>query len=327
MKDFDLKLPDSLADAIGELPAEYARDGAQVLAGGQDLVTVMKDDIEEPAALVSLQRLGLDGLQWGDDGALVIGATTTIQALADDADVARAFPALREAARSIASPQIRSQATVGGNLNQRPRCPYYRHPSVSCFKKGGSVCLAEFGFNKYAAIFGGGPSYFSHPSDLATALLMLGATATAAGPEGERDVPLSELYVLPEEALDTETVLRPDEILTEIRVPTPAPGTRSTYLKFKERASYDFALAAVAVSVVLGADGAVTDARVVLGGVAPKPWDAPAAARALVGQPMGSAAWTAAGVAAVADADPLDQNGYKVHLVKGLLFRALESLA
>ena len=321
MKDFDLKLPDSLADAIGELPAEYARDGAQVLAGGQDLVTVMKDDIEEPAALVSLQRLGLDGLQWGDDGALVIGATTTIQALADDADVARAFPALREAARSIASPQIRSQATVGGNLNQRPRCPYYRHPSVSCFKKGGSVCLAEFGFNKYAAIFGLSGSVGG------AALLMLGATATAAGPEGERDVPLSELYVLPEEALDTETVLRPDEILTEVRVPAPAPDTRSTYLKFKERASYDFALAAVAVSVVLGADGAVTDARVVLGGVAPKPWDAPAAARALVGQPMGSAAWTAAGVAAVADADPLDQNGYKVHLVKGLLFRALESLA
>ena len=327
MKDFELKLPDSLAAAIGELPAEYSVEGPQVLAGGQDLVTVMKDDIEQPAALVSLQRLGLDGIEWGDDGGATIGATTTIQALADDANVAAAFPALREAARSIASPQIRSQATVGGNLNQRPRCPYYRHPSVSCFKKGGSVCLAEFGFNKYSAIFGGGPSYFSHPSDLATALLMLGATATASGPDGEREIPLSELFVLPEEALDTETVLRPDEILTAVRVPAPAPGTRSTYLKYKERASYDFALAAVAVSVVLDGEGRIAEARVVLGAVAPKPWDSPATARALVGRPMAPETWTAAGLAAVADADPLEHNGYKIHLVKGLLFRALESLA
>jgi len=327
MKDFDLKLPDNLDAAIGELPSEYSRQGAQVLAGGQDIVTVMKDDIEEPAALVSLQRLGLDGIEWDGDGGVTLGATVTVQALADDANLQRLFPALREAARSIGSPQIRSQATLGGNLNQRPRCPYYRHPSVSCFKKGGSVCLAEFGFNKYAAIFGGGPSYYSHPSDLATVLLLLGATASLSGPDGEREVPLEELYVLPEESLETETVLRPDEILTSVTIPAPATGTRSTYVKFKERASYDFALAAVAVSVVRDGSGAVTDARVVLGGVAPKPWEVPAAARALVGKPMAPESWTAAGLAAVADADPLEHNGYKVHLVKGLVFRALESLA
>ena len=327
MKDFDLKLPENLDAAIGELPAEYTREGAQVLAGGQDIVTVMKDDIEQPAALVSLQRLGLDGIEWDGDGGVTLGATVTVQALADDAGLERAFPALREAAQSIGSPQIRSQATLGGNLNQRPRCPYYRHPSVSCFKKGGSVCLAEFGFNKYAAIFGGGPSYFSHPSDLATVLLMLGATASISGPGGERKVPLAELYVLPEESLETETVLRPDEILTSVTIPAPPAETRSSYLKFKERASYDFALAAVAVSVVLDGSGVITDARVVLGGVAPKPWEVPAAARALIGKSMGPEAWTAAGAAAVADADPLEHNGYKVHLVKGLVFRALESLA
>ncbi len=327
MKDFELKLPDTLAAAVGELPAAYSRDGAQVLAGGQDIVTVMKDDIEQPAALVSLQRLGLDGMEWDERGGLTIGATVTIQALAEDASVERALPALREAARSVGSPQIRSQGTLGGNLNQRPRCPYYRHPSVSCFKKGGSVCLAEFGFNKYAAIFGGGPSYYSHPSDLATALVMLGATASISGPGGDREVPLTELYVLPEEALNTETVLRPDEILTSVSIPAPGAGARTSYLKYKERASYDFALAAVAVSVTRGDDGLVTDARVVLGGVAPKPWEVPAAARALVGKPMGPDAWTAAGEAAVVDADPLEHNGYKVHLVKGLLFRALEALA
>ncbi len=326
MKDFDLKLPDTLEAAVGELPAEYSRDGAQVLAGGQDIVTVMKDDIEQPAALVSLQRLGLDGMQWDERGGLTIGATVTIQTLAEEASIERGLPALREAARSVGSPQIRSQGTLGGNLNQRPRCPYYRHPSVSCFKKGGSVCLAEFGFNKYAAIFGGGPSYYSHPSDLATVLVMLGATATIAGPGGERQVPLAELYVLPDQALDTETVLRPDEILTSVSIPAPAADARSSYLKYKERASYDFALAAVAVSVNRGDDGVVTDARVVLGGVAPKPWEVPAAAAALVGKAMAPEAWTAAGEAAVADADPLEHNGYKVHLVKGLLFRALEAL-
>jgi xanthine dehydrogenase YagS FAD-binding subunit len=326
MKDFELKLPDTLAAAVGELPAAYSRDGAQVLAGGQDIVTVMKDDIEQPAALVSLQRLGLDGMKWDERGGLTIGATVTIQTLAEDARVEQVLPALREAARSVGSPQIRSQGTVGGNLNQRPRCPYYRHPSVSCFKKGGSVCLAEFGLNKYAAIFGGGPSYYSHPSDLATALVMLGATASITGPDGERQVPLTELYVLPEETLDTETVLRPDEILTSVSIPAPAADARASYLKYKERASYDFALAAVAVSVSRGDDGVVTDARVVLGGVAPKPWEVPAAARALVGKRMEPEAWTAAGEAAVADADPLEHNGYKVHLVKGLLFRALEAL-
>ena len=327
MKDFDLKLPDTLDAAVGELPSEYSRDGAQVLAGGQDIVTVMKDAIEEPAALVSLQRLGLDAIEWDGDGGVTIGATVTLQALAEDPNMELSFPALREAARSIGSPQIRSQGTVGGNLNQRPRCPYYRHPSVSCFKKGGSVCLAEFGFNKYAAIFGGGPSYYSHPSDLATVLLMLGATVSITGPAGERQVPLSELYLLPEDALDTETVLSPDEILTSVHIPAQPSGARSSYLKFKERASYDFALAAVAVSVTRGDDGVVTEARVVLGGVAPKPWEVPAAARALVGEPMGPQAWTAAGEAAVADADPLEHNGYKIHLVKGLLFRALEALA
>ena len=327
MKDFDLKLPESLDAAIGELPAEYTRDGAQVLAGGQDIVTVMKDDIEQPAALVSLQRLGLDGIEWDGAGGVTLGATVTVQTLADDAGLGSGFPALREAARSIGSPQIRSQATLGGNLNQRPRCPYYRHPSVSCFKKGGSVCLAEFGFNKYAAIFGGGPSYFSHPSDLATALLMLGATASISGPAGERQVPLAELYVLPDESLETETVLRPDEILTSVTIPAPVEGARSTYLKFKERASYDFALAAVAVTVVVGDGGVISDARVVLGGVAPKPWEVPAAARALVGQSMAPESWTAAGLAAVADADPLEHNGYKVHLMKGVLYRALEQLA
>ncbi|MEM8709513.1 MAG: FAD binding domain-containing protein, partial [Planctomycetota bacterium] len=178
MQPFELKTPKTLDEAIAELPQERSRSGAQVIAGGQDILTVMKDDIAAPEALVEIAGLEMGGIAETAAGGVRIGALTTIQELADGEALER-WPGVREAAKSIASPQIRSQATLGGNLNQKPRCPYYRHPDVSCFKKGGSVCLAEFGFNKYAAILGGGPSYFSHPSDMATALMVYGATVTA----------------------------------------------------------------------------------------------------------------------------------------------------
>ncbi len=326
MQPFDLKSPKTLGEAVDQLPSVRSRTGAQILAGGQDVLTVMKDDIAAPAALVDIGGLDLGGIKEEPDGGLAIGATTTIQEIADDPVVTQRYPALREAARSVGSPQIRSQGTLGGNLNQRPRCPYYRHPSVSCYKKGGNVCLAEFGFNKYSAIFGGGPSYFSHPSDMAPALILANASVDIIGPSGLRSIPLADFYVLPEAKLDTESVLEANEIVVRVVVPPAQAGARSTYMKFKERASYDFALAAVAVTVTVEGDK-ITSARVVLGGVAPLPWPSPQAAAALIGRPMTAEAWTAAGVAAVADADPLEHNGYKVHLVKGVLFRALESLA
>lgn len=325
MQPFDLKTPKTLEEAIGNLPDARSRTSAQLLAGGQDVLTVMKDDIAAPETLVDIGELGLDGIDDDGAGGLTVGATTTIQAIADDPLIAERFPLLREAARSIASPQIRSQATVGGNLNQKPRCPYFRHPSVSCYKKGGSVCLAEFGFNKYAAILGGGPSYFSHPSDMAPALIACGASVELTGPDGVRTVSLADYYVLPEESVESESVLRPNEVLTRITVPALPEGTRSTYLKFKERASYDFALGAVAVTVRMEA-GKVAEAGIVLGGVAPKPWPSPEAAAALLGKPLNAESFAAAGEAAVADAAPLENNGYKVHLIKGVLHRALESL-
>ena len=326
MQPFDLKVPKTLDEAIAELPSERSRTAPQVLAGGQDLLTVMKDDIAAPAALVEISGLALGGIEVLGDGSVSIGALATIQEIADSSVIEERFPGLIEAAKSIASPQIRSQATLGGNLNQKPRCPYYRHPGVSCLKKGGSVCLAEFGFNKYAAILGGGPSYFSHPSDMAPALMLYGATVTAKGPRGEREIPLDAYYVLPDVALDRESVLDADEVVTKVTVPVPSEGTRSTYMKFKERASYDFALGAAAVAVVLDESGTITAAKVVLGGVAPMPWPSPEASEALIGQSMGPDAWKAAGEAAVADAVPLESNGYKVHLMKGVLYRALEGL-
>ena len=327
MQPFDLKTPKSLDEAIGELGSDYSRTMPQVIAGGQDILTVMKDDIAAPTALVEIAGLDdLRGISSGIAGGVRIGALATIQEIADSDLLGVSYPALVEAAKSIASPQIRSQATLGGNLNQKPRCPYFRHSSVSCLKKGGSVCLAEFGFNKYAAILGGGPSYFSHPSDMATALSIYGATVHVKGPAGTRAIPLAEYYVLPDVALDRESVLDADEVVTHVDLPEPPAASRSTYMKFKERESYDFALGAAAVSVVL--DGTtIKSASVVLGGVAPKPWPSPEAEAALVGKEMGPDAWTAAGEAAVADAVPLENNGYKVHLMKGVLYRALESIA
>lgn len=327
MRPFAIQTPRNLREAIAALPADHGPTGARLLAGGQDLISVLKEDIEQPEVLVRLRGVpGLDGVRSIEGGALEIGALVTIQELADHPDVRAAAPALAEAAASVASPQIRSRGTVGGNLNQRPRCPYYRHPAVKCFKKGGNTCLAEFGFSKYAAIFGGGPSYFVHPSDLAPVMLALDATFHLVGKESARAVPAEEYYVLPDVALDTESVRHADEILVRVTIPAQPRGSRSTYAKFKERPSYDFALAAAAVRVAVEG-GKVAAASVVLGGVAPVPWRSRAAEEALAGAAMAPAAWRAAGAAAVADAEPLDQNGYKVHLVKGVLYRALESLA
>lgn len=326
MQPFDLKTPKSLDEAIAELSDKRSFTAPQILAGGQDILTVMKSDLAAPEALVEIGGLGLSGIAMSDVGDLRIGATTTIQEIADHAGIQASFPALYEAAKSIASPQIRSQATLGGNLHQKPRCPYYRHSAVSCIKKGGSVCLAEFGFNKYAAILGGGPSYFSHPSDMAVALIAMDASVEIQGPDGKRTEKLGEYYVGPEVSVETETTLKANEVATRITVPAPSAGSKSTYYKFKERASYDFALSAAGIRIVVEG-GIIRDATVVLGGVAPKPWHSPEAEKALIGQPMKPETWTAAGEAAVADAVPLDMNGYKVHLVKGVLFRALESLA
>lgn len=327
MRPFTVKSPRTLREVVLSLPDDHRREGARLIAGGQDLLTVLKDDIEAPEALVRLRGVpGLDTLEVAASGALTLGALVTLQDLADHAGVQRVAPALAEAAAAIASAQIRSQATIGGNLNQRPRCPYYRHPAVVCFKKGGNTCLAEFGFSKYAAILGGGPSYFVHPSDLAPVFLMLDATFHLVGKGGAREVRARDYYVLTDVALETESVRRADEVLTKVTVPAPPSGMKTTYLKFKERASYDFALAAAAVGVRVEG-GRVAEARVVLGGVAPKPWHSPEAEEALRGKEMRPETWLAAGAAAVKDAAPLEHNGYKVHLVRGVLFRALESLA
>ncbi|MBI5433641.1 MAG: xanthine dehydrogenase family protein subunit M [Planctomycetes bacterium] len=329
MKAFELARPVTLDQALQELEKDSAkRDRTKLFAGGQDLVTELKEHLVEPDKLVDLKRIpGLDRIEVQPDGSLVIGCLVTLATLAEHAETKNFFTALAEAARSVGSAQIRSQGTVGGNLNQRPRCWYYRHELAPCLKKGGSECYAYAGLNKYNAILGGGPSYIVHPSDLAPALVAFDAEVTLRGAKGERKLALEEFYTLPAEAdVTRETVLAPDEILTHVRVPAK-PGWSSTYVKFKERGSYDFALASVAVAVrAAGSPRTIQDARLVLGGVAPKPWNVPKAAEALLGID-GVKTWTAAGNRAVAGAEPLAHNAYKVPLVKGLILQAMEALA
>jgi len=257
---------------------------------------------------------------------LEIGALTTLASLEQDASIAAAFPVLAQAASSIASPQIRSAATVGGNLNQRPRCWYYRSEDYPCLKKGGTECFSYYGKNRYNAILGGGPSYIVHPSDLAPALVALGAEVQLISPRGERVLTLEEFFVLPSEGdVLRETRLAADEVLTRIRVPAPASGQRSIYLKFKERDAYDFALAAVAL--VLQTDGdRLANCRLVLGAVAPVPWRCTRTERKLAGRPLGEELVALAAQDALADAEPLSENGYKVPLTQGLIAEAFEAL-
>ena len=331
MRSFDLIRPASLDQALAALPEAWSdarlRD-ARPLAGGQDLLTEMKEHLVEPEAVVSLRGVGgLDGLEWTSGGDLVIGSTTPLARLEDDERVGRELAVLREAAATVASPQIRSVATVGGNLCQRPRCWYYRNEHAVCLKKGGQECFAYSGLNKYNAILGGGPSYIVHPSDLAPALVALGAEAVIAGPSGTRAMPLEEFFVLPADGdVQRENVLAPNELLVSVRVPKPAEGMRSTYLKFRERGSFDFALSAVALC--LWHDGSrIERARLALGGVAPIPWRCGSAEELLAGKPMARETWEAAAADCVADAQPLEHNGYKVPLTRGLVIQALRNLS
>ena len=256
-----------------------------------------------------------------------LGALVTLAEIEEHPAVRRSYAALAEAARSVGSPQIRNVGTIGGNLCQRPRCWYYRDEGILCIKKGGSKCYAAEGKNKYNAILGGGPSYIVHPSDCAPALLALNARVTIAGPGGKtRQVPLEEFFVLPRVNVFRENILQPNEIVTMVEVPTPAPGTRSAYLKFKERDSMDWALSSVGAALTMR-NGVVGDARVVLGGVAPIPWRSKEAEAVLRGKAVTPALADQAAEAALADAKPLADNGYKVPLTKVLIRRALLACA
>ena len=334
MKSFKIYSPASIDEALKLLPhsrGPAAFNAARLVAGGQDLLGEMKDHLVEPEALVNLTGIpGLDTIHCGSS--LTLGALVRLVSLERHGELRAGWTAIAEAAESVASPQIRSQATLGGNLCQRPRCWYYRNEHAPCIKKGGHECFAEAGQNKYNAIFGGGPSYIVHPSDLAPALVCLDATVTIAGGRGRRDMLLEDFFTLPNEgSVERENVLKADEAVVGVSVPRLPSPWRSCYLKFRERGSFDFALASVAVALAVegGAveGGEIKAAKIVLGGVAPIPWRCTKAENYLVGKPHEPATWRRAEELAVEGAEPLEHNGYKVRLANGLCQKALRHLA
>jgi xanthine dehydrogenase YagS FAD-binding subunit len=326
MKAFEWTNPATVDEAVKMLTATSTGDideAPRPIAGGQDLLTSMKDYMSRPVRVVNLKNIrGLNRITLNAKG-LTIGALVTLTELEEHEGVRKSYPGLAEAALSIATPQIRNLGTVGGNLCQRPRCWYFRLEEVICLKKGGSDCYAASGENKYNAIIGGGPSYIVHPSDLAPMLLALGATVTVVGAAGKRVIPLDKFFTLPSEGnIRRENVLNNEEIITEIQVPRSALAARSTYLKFKERDSLDFALAAAAVAVQLSGD-TVKDARIVLGGVAPIPWRVPNAEKFVIGKKLTSDVLAETAKIALAGAEPLEKNAYKVPLAQTMVRRAL----
>ena len=317
---FQYKRTTSMQQAV----SAAARPGARVLAGGTDLLGCIRDRVFTTGTVVSLGGIQeLKGIKAAPGGGLRIGALATLAEVADHKQIQASFPVLAQAAASAASPQLRNQGTIGGNLCQRPRCWYYRG-EFHCLRKGGDTCFAPTGESQDHCIFGGGPCFIVHPSDTAPALVALGAKVSIAG-RRPRAIPLSSFFVLPSDSAEKENVLAPGEIVTEILLPPPAPGARSMYRKARARGAFDFALAGAAVVVALSGDRVQT-ARIVLSGVAPVPWRSAEAENALTGKPLDETSAAVAAAAAIKDAAPLPKNEYKVPLVAGILQETLMAL-
>jgi xanthine dehydrogenase YagS FAD-binding subunit len=309
----------SLAEAV-KLAAE---PGARIHAGGSDLMGCLRDGVFEAQRLVSIGRIEeLRGVSPTSDGGLRLGALTTVAEVAAHATVKEKYAALADAAGVVASPQLRNQGTIGGNLCQRPRCWYYRG-DYACTRKGGDTCYAMDGENQYHAIFGGSSCWIVHPSDTAPALVALDAKVKLSGPKGTRTLPLETFFVLPEDDVTKENVLEPGEVLVEVILPPAVAGQKSSYKKIRARGSWDFAMAGIALAVSFRPDKKVATARVVFSGVAPIPWRSLNVEQAIIGQRLDAKTMAKAAEAAVLGAHPLEQNAYKVEMVKGLVTEAL----
>ena len=307
--------PQSLPDALTSLQEERA----QALAGGTDLLGCLREHIFAVDSVVSLADLHseLHGISQTPDGGLRIGALTTIAQVAADERIQARYAGLAQAASEVASPQLRNQGTLGGNLCQKPRCWYYRG-EFDCLRKGGGRCFALGGENVFHAILGGQNCYIVHPSDTAPMLAALGAWVHILGPEGERALPVQDLHISPEVDPTRETALSAGEIITSIQLPPLSSPVHSWYRKVRTRRAWDFALAGAAL--VLEMDGPrVKAAKVYLSGCAPVPWPSREVEETITGRELSEEVIDRAAKRAVDQAQPLAQNGYKVDLVKGIL--------
>jgi xanthine dehydrogenase YagS FAD-binding subunit len=320
MENFTLAMPATIEAAL--VAAQQA--DAKFIAGGTDLMQLMKDHVERPQRLVDLEGLPLDTFTIGADGAR-IGALVRMSDLADDPAFRRHYPVVAEALVASASPQVRNMATIGGNLLQRTRCGYFRDVGfAACNKRQpGSGCAAIQGVNRLHAILGGSDHCVAtHASDLAVALVALDAAIEVQGSGGTRNVPITEFYLLPGNTPERETALMPGEIITAVLVPPPSSGERSHYLKLRDRASFEFALVSAAVVVAIE-DSRIRAARVAMGGVGTRPWRLPAVEAALAGTAATPEALTSAAAQATEGVRPLAENGFKIPLMQRALVRAL----
>jgi xanthine dehydrogenase YagS FAD-binding subunit len=298
--------------------------GSRFVAGGTTLVDLMKLDVETPDKLVDINLLPLDRVEKSTDGGLKIGAMVRNSDLANHADVKERYAVLSQALLSGASPQLRNMATTGGNLLQRTRCYYFRDTAYVCNKRQpGSGCPAIDGFNRIHAVLGGSEHCVAtHASDMAVAMMALEATVQTRGAKGERSIALDEFYLLPGSTPEHENLLEPGELITYVTLPKLPEGTQSHYLKLRDRTQYEFALASAAVVVTM--DGRrVRRVRIAFGGVGTKPWRSRQAEAVLEGKAADETNFHAAAGAALRDAKPLRDNGFKIELAKRALVRAL----
>jgi len=318
MQAFEYANPATLQEALGHLSNKWGE--ADVLAGGTDQLSLMKEYLATPKRLVNIKNIKeLGGIQNSKAG-LRIGATVTLEELAENAEVRKAFPALAEAARGVSSPQIRNMGTVGGDLCQRPRCWYFRQGFGVLATKDGQA-LVPNGENRYHAILDNdGPAYFVSASSLGPALVALGAKVRLASASGHREVAVAKFFVKPANENAREIALLPNEILTEIIV--PHEGTKNATYEVRQKEALDWPLATASVALKMKGS-TVASARIVLGHVAPTPWAATQADQALAGKAITAESAEEAAKAALAEAKPLSQNGYKVQLARVAVKRAL----
>jgi xanthine dehydrogenase YagS FAD-binding subunit len=321
MRPFDYAPALDMSDACSKADGRSA-----FIAGGTTMIDLMKLEVMNPARLIDLNSLPMRGIMM-DDKELRIGALEKMSAVAADPIVAINYPAISEALLKSASPQIRNMASIGGNLLQRTRCGYFRDTSTPCNKREpGTGCSAINGENRMHAILGTSASCVAtHASDLAVALVALDASIRLQNAEGDRLVKLEDFYLLPGQTPDKENQLRADEMITEVIVPRLALARKSTYLKIRDRASYEFALTSAAAALELDRTN-IRDARVAVGGVGTKPWNLPEVRRALIGKQASKDVFESAAKLAVEEARPLRENGFKINLLQRTIVRAFMNL-
>src|SRR5437899_6133340 len=326
MRGFELYDATTVKEAV-DLLGKYSGRTVKVVGGGSDIVGgVMKDWVQGkgmplPEVLIDITTIkDIVGIKT-DGGGTTIGAATTLSDIIDNKDVQSRFPVLVQAAQSVASPLIRNFGTLGGNINQRPRCWFFRGEDFNCYKKGGDFCYAVTGDNRYHAIIGGELCYIVHPSDTSTALLALGASAKIAGTGGERTVAFDDYFTGPRVDVLRENVLKPNEFMTHVTIPNPASGTKFGWTKLKDRQVYDFALISVA-AVFTVSGGNWQDGRITLGGVSPVPYRAKVVEDFLKGKDIKATAKQAAAQIRTV-ARPMSLNSYKVDLAQGLIERTI----